>query len=92
MTATSPTATFIARWPITEPHLTLQQLVQSARPDLPDLATRAHARLVGAGRWTIAASADVPGSGMVTPTVLLYRAPCVPVPRRPYSTRLSKTG
>lgn len=69
--------TFRAFWPITDENRPLQSLIEEARKDLPWLTAQAHAQLAGRGRWTVERSADVPGSGRVTETVLLFNAPAV---------------
>jgi len=75
---------FRALWPITDDSLTFADLCKQAAGDLPDLVIQAHARLLRPGRFTIAESAHVPGSGRVTPTVLLYEAPAEAKPMRSY--------
>ncbi|WKN47126.1 hypothetical protein [Nocardioides sp. Arc9.136] len=73
---------FRAIWPITDLHAGMAQLVAQARPELPRLLAQAHARPTGIGRFTVAASAHVPGSGRVTEWVLLYECPARPAPVR----------
>lgn len=72
-------SSFQAIWPILDQRLTYDQLIDEAAHDLPTLVAQAHARITDwrAGRWSIARSVDVPGSGRITPTVLLYEAPAV---------------
>lgn len=77
-------STFKAIWPITNPALTLDRLTAAAQHDVPVLAAQAHARLTSRGRFTIARSVDVPGSGRATATVLVYEARAVELPHRPY--------
>lgn len=80
----TPTHTFLARWPILDPARTIASLRDEAACELDQLVSRAHARLVGPGRWAIADSARVPGSGGITPTVLVFTAPAIEAERRPY--------
>lgn len=68
-------STFRAFWPVIDPEIPLHHLVASAMDDLPWLTAQAHAVLTGPGRWQIEESWKVPGSGRVTPLVLLYEAP-----------------
>jgi hypothetical protein len=77
-------ATFRALWPIIDPSVSLHELTQQAHADLPALTRRAHCRLTGRGRWWIADSRLIPGSGRVTDTCLIYDAPAVSVHRRAY--------
>lgn len=75
---------FRAFWPITDTSMPMQRLIDQARPDLPWLTAQAHAVITGRGKWTIELSANVPGSGRVTETVLLFNAPAVEG-RAPYA-------
>jgi hypothetical protein len=75
-------AMFRAIWPITDETASWSELVADARPEVPLLAARAHARVCGPGRFSVAESCHVPGSGRVTASVLLYEAPAVAVDRR----------
>lgn len=77
-------STFRAIWPIVDTAVDYQHLIREACEDLPTLAARAHAEITGRGRFSIAPSARVPGSGRVTESVLLYEAPAVEVGRRDY--------
>lgn len=72
-------STFLAFWPIVDQRVPYERLLAEAEAELPDLVSRAHARIVDyrAGRWSIARSSRVPGCGRITPTVLLYEAPAV---------------
>ena len=74
-----PTMTFVAFWPIVDQRVPYDQLIAEAEPEVAELACRAHAHItnLGRGRWSIARSSAVPGSGRVTPTVLMYEAPAV---------------
>lgn len=76
--------TFKAIWPITDQTQSLDELIAVATPEVPTLASRAHARITSRGRFTIARSIDVPGSGRATPTVLVYEARAVEMPARRY--------
>ncbi len=67
---------FRAMWPITDMATPLADLISEAELDLPMVAARARAAVrPGPGRWTIAPSARIPGSGRVADNVLLYEAP-----------------
>lgn len=66
---------FRAIWPIVDDDITLRDLISQATRDLPAVAARAHADLSDRGRWYVADSTKVPGSGRITPTVLVYEAP-----------------
>jgi hypothetical protein len=70
---------FRAFWPIVDQRVPYDALIREAEAELPELTIRAHARItnLGAGRWSIERSSRVPGSGRVTPTVLMYEAPAV---------------
>lgn len=76
--------TFRAIWPIHDPTVPLRDLVREAAADVENVAARSRARLVGRGSWSMAASENVPGSGRVTDTVLIFEAPAVALPRRAY--------
>lgn len=80
------TFTFRAMWPITDPSTSWQRLCATARRDLPTLAIRAGADLGGEGRFYVARSVDVPGSGRTTEHVLVYEAPAAKRPQRDYQT------
>lgn len=75
---------FRACWPILEDGTPYRDLVRTAKTEIPVLVGQAHARLTGAGRFSIAESVDVPGSGRTTPTVLVYEAPATAITRRDY--------
>ncbi len=68
-------STFRAFWPIVDDTVPPIDLIREAALELPRLTAQAHAVINGPGRWAIAPSCKVPGSGRVTPTVLLYEAP-----------------
>jgi hypothetical protein len=74
---------FRAIWPMTN-DLPYRRLIRDAKEDLPLLAAQAHARITGPGRFSIAESVDVPGSGRTTPTVLVFEAPAVQMQARSY--------
>lgn len=69
---------FRALWPITDHTQPFLDLIAEAKADLPAVAARAHARPLRGGRWSIAPSAEIPGSGRITPYVLVYDAPASP--------------
>ena len=75
---------FVAFWPITDPSVPANQLVQEATETLPMLAARAHARITEAGRWSIRPSASLPGSGRVAETVLFFEAAAEQMEQRDY--------
>jgi hypothetical protein len=70
-------------WPIHD-NVTYRRLIRDAKDDIPTLAAQAHARITGPGRFSIAESIDVPGSGRTTPTVLVFEAPAVQMAARSY--------
>ena len=83
-----PTHLFRALWPITNPRLPLARLIEEAREDLPRVERQAAAYAhPGAGRWRVARSSDIPGSGRVTETVLIFEAPAWPLRARAYHRR-----
>lgn len=84
-------AVFRAIWPIYDPTMPYDAMLQAAIEELPDVAARSHARITGRGRFTIAPSSKVPGSGRVTDTVLVYEADADPLPRRPYHRQPTTT-
>lgn len=73
-------------WPITDDKLGMGELIKQATPDVPMLLARAHAAIGpnSSGRWSIAPSASIPGSGRTTDYVLLFEAPARRVPTRAY--------
>lgn len=81
MSTSGPSHLFRALWPITDMTTPLGDLIDTATRDLPMVAARAHAEVQAGGRWLVAASAKVPGSGRVTENVLLYEAPAAPIMR-----------
>lgn len=70
---------FRAMWPIVDERVPYEHLIAEAFEEIERLAAQAHCRIAdwSAGRFSIARSCQVPGSGRVTPTVLLYEAPAV---------------
>lgn len=81
---------FRAVWPIKDDdpqpyHL----LIRQASDDLPTLLTQAAAQQVGMGRFSVALSTQVPGSGRVSESVLVYEAPVIQTPPRPYRNQVA---
>lgn len=66
---------FRAIWPIADPDMPFAALVTEAQAEIPALLRRAKANLDGRGRFTVARSVDVPGSGRITEWTLIYTAP-----------------
>ena len=66
---------FRAIWPIVDESVSYAELCKEAAADLPLLVARAKARLLRPGAFQVAASVDVPGSGRVSESVLIYTAP-----------------
>lgn len=85
MTAPNPTdrgvsraaceGVFRAIWPIVDESRKYAELMREAAAEIPTLCAQAHVRVVGAGRFSIAESVYVPGSGRFTESVLVYEAP-----------------
>lgn len=75
---------FRAIWPITDEDQSYANLCRQATDDLPLLIGQAKARLTAQGRFSVAASINVPGSGRTTESVLVYEAPAVALARRSY--------
>ena len=75
---------FQALWPITDESVRLPDLVDQAREDVPALLAQAHAKPTGQGRWRIADSRKIPGSGRTTELVLVYECPAVKTAPRVY--------
>lgn len=78
---------FMAIWPIVDESVEYHRLCREAADDLPNVLARTGAQVTGPGRFSIAPSVTVPGSGRITDSVLIYEAPGVPIPRRPYHAR-----
>lgn len=79
--------TFVAYWPITDQSVGWDELIKAAEQDLPLLLGQARCRKAGPGAFRIARSVDVPGSGRLTPTVLVFEAPAWPRKPRAYHRR-----
>ena len=77
-------STFRAFWPITDQRIGWDELLRAASMDLPLLAAQAQCRIAGDGAFRIARSVDVPGSGRITPTVLVFEAPARQLRPRAY--------
>lgn len=75
---------FRAIWPITDETVTYATLCRQASDDLPLLIAQAKAELIRPGRFSIAPSSHVPGSGNVAESVLIYDAPARRMPARGY--------
>jgi hypothetical protein len=83
----STPASFRAVWPITDERAAFTELLSAALVEVPLLAAQAKCRVVGRGRFSIDLSVNVPGSGRITPTCLIYEAPAQPVEARAYHRR-----
>jgi hypothetical protein len=71
---------FQAVWPIVDNSLSRRDLIAEACEDLPHVARRHHARLVGPPVWLVQLAAEVPGFTAHAPgRVLIARAPAVAV-------------
>ncbi|MFW6776108.1 hypothetical protein ACOACO_17625 [Nocardioides sp. CPCC 205120] len=70
--------TFRAIWPIVDESRTYAALCREAAREVPEIAARSRARLTGPGRFSVAPSESVPGSGRLTDSVLVYEAPAEP--------------
>jgi hypothetical protein len=68
-------------WPIVDETVPVEQILAEARADLPELAARAHAQIVGPAQIRVLPSRFVPGCGGVSQRVLLLEAPAVEVAR-----------
>lgn len=82
----TPTHTFRAVWPIIDGSGTAEtdaELVAQAIGDLPTVAHRHHARIVGPPRACITDGRRVPGSGGAL-QVVVVEAPAVPANSRAY--------
>ena len=80
---------FRALWPILDDAPSAAgyaQLLAEARADLPAILARHSARATGPGVFHVAASVDVPGSGRVTESVLIWEGPVVAAEPRVYRT------
>lgn len=72
---------FRAVWPIVDETIPFPDLCREANAEIPRLAAQARAQLTRVGRFLIAPSDLVPGSGRVTAWALVYEAPATPVKR-----------
>ena len=72
-----PVYTFRAVWPILDESEPYGSLCRQATADLPTLIAQAHAVVLTRGRFSIAPSSHVPGSGRITDSVLVFEAPAV---------------
>jgi hypothetical protein len=86
------TFTFRALWPITDPNCPFLRLCNDAFPDVPALLRQAHAIPTAHGRFHVAPSAHVPGSGRITDWVLIYECPAFRRPPRAYQIRTQQRG
>lgn len=75
---------FRAIWPITDERQSYANLCREAESDLPLLIAQAKARLTAHGRFSVAPSSQVAGSGRITESVLIYEAPAMRAPIREY--------
>lgn len=80
----APAIIFRACWPIVDETVSFATMCREAQADLPLLIAQAKAKVIRPGRFTIAPSVEVPGSGRVTESVLIYEAPAVRAPARAY--------
>ena len=79
---TEPTHLFRAMWPIPDTTSSFPELMAQAYAEVPHLARMQRASIVGdAGKFSVALSKDVPGSGNTTQWVLLFVAPAITSPR-----------
>lgn len=74
---------FEAVWPVLDPTLSPQALIDEALADLPRLAAQARAQLTGRPRIAVRPGREVPGSGGAT-WVVHAIAPAEPLPARAY--------
>lgn len=75
---------FRAVWPIVDERMTFADICREAERDLPLLIAQAHAKLTNPGRFSIAPSDRVPGSGRVTESCLVFEAAAERAPIRAY--------
>lgn len=69
--------TFRAVWPILDETETWASLCRQASADLPTLIAQAHAVVLTRGRFSVAAAEQVPGSGRISESVLVFEAPAI---------------
>jgi hypothetical protein len=87
-----PTHTFRAVWPIVQGTGTAStdaELILQALGDLPNVAHRHHATIVGPPRACIMDGRRIPGSGGHA-NVVIIEAPAVPTQTRPYHHKTQK--
>jgi hypothetical protein len=85
-TKPEPTHTFRAVWPVIEDTgtaTTVAQLIQQALDDLPNVANRHGAQIIGTARGGIHDGRRVPGSGGARHVVVI-EAPAIHAPARGY--------
>lgn len=75
---------FRAVWPIVDERMSFADLCREGESDLPMLIAQAHARVTKPGRFSIAPSDRVPGSGRVTASCLVFEAAAERAPIRAY--------
>jgi len=74
---------FQAIWPVLDPTMTRNELIQEGLADLPDVARRHHATITGNPAFRFLPGAHVPGSNGAI-TVLVAQADAEPTPHRDY--------
>lgn len=77
-------AVFRAVWPIVDESLSYADLCREAKNELPQVLALAHVEVTAPGRFSIAPSEWVPGSGRTTESVLVFEAPARATRRRNY--------
>jgi hypothetical protein len=77
-------------WPIVDEQAPITQLCAEAAEQVPHLLRQTHARATGPGRFGIADSRHLPGSGRTTRWVLTYECPAVPAPRQPLADHVRR--
>ncbi len=75
---------FRAIWPIADEAVPYAELCAEATADLPWLVQTARVFITTEGRFSVAPACDVPGSGRVTGSVLVWEAQARPAPRTRY--------
>jgi hypothetical protein len=71
---------FRAVWPVIDPTTPMSQLLLEGAADLPNVARRHRAQLIGPAKYALRPGQDVPGSGGAG-LVLVATAPATPIPR-----------
>jgi len=79
----TPTHVFRAVWPVTDSSIIAQDLIAEAYEDLPNVATRHGAQIVGEPKCGMFAGNRVPGSGGAQ-RVIVIEAPAIHKPARNY--------